>query len=471
MDKRLWQNILYQGLYQSLVVFYPILTTPIISRAFGSESLGVYSFTYSIAYYFSIVAGLGIHTHGSRIVAINREDKELLSKQFISLYSIQLFFSLFILVVYIFYVMFIANAYKRIQFLQGLVILTAMIDISWFLSGLEYFKVMTLRNAAIKLCSLILIFLFVHSKEDLDKYVLIVAGTNFLGQLSVWTIALKFFNKTPIKLMDIKEHIIPVCKLFLPVLALNSYVLIDKIILGMFRTINEVGYYENCDKLIKMPVGLSSAICAVIFPRTAYYVSKGEHIRNNELIINILRYNYIIVIPVIMGLQGMASGIVPWYMGADFIPCISFLCLLAPIIFFMITNYILRLLYFVSLKMDKEYLNSILIAVLMNIILNLSLVEKYGVYGVIVGSLCSEMAATYYLWKKSKNELKYKGLLADMGRSFVFSVIMLILIWWIGKHMMIGILTSLLQFISGFAIYAGLTICAEWFRGSRKSVG
>lgn len=467
MDKRLWKNILYQGLYQGLVVFYPILTTPLISKAFGSDVLGIYSFTYSIAYYFSIIAGLGIHTHGSRIIAINRENEKILCKQFKSLYSIQFFFSSCVLAVYVVFVLFFSDSYKETQLLQGLLIVAAMIDISWFLSGLERFKVMTLRNAAIKLCSLGLIYLLIHTKEDLNKYVLIVAGTNCLGQLSVWPVAVRFFRYKSIKLDDIKGHIIPVCKLFLPVLALNSYVLIDKVVLGIFRTINEVGYYENCDRLIRMPVGLSSAICAVVFPRAAYYVSKGENAKNDQLIMSMLRYNYIIGIPVILGLQGMASGIVPWYMGNDFLPCISYLCLLAPIIFFMITNYILRLQYFVALKRDKEYIHSILIAVMINIILNLMLVGKYGVYGVIIGSLCSEITASGYLWKKSKDELNYKALLPDIKRCLIFSIIMVIVIRVIGNHIPAGFWTSLVQIVIGIIIYGGLSLGTKWIWRNR----
>lgn len=75
MKDRLKVNILYQLSYQTLVLLYPLLTTPVISRAFGSEVYGIYGYTYSIAFYFSLIAVLGIHTYGARMVAFKRNDR------------------------------------------------------------------------------------------------------------------------------------------------------------------------------------------------------------------------------------------------------------------------------------------------------------------------------------------------------------------------------------------------------------
>lgn len=38
----------------------------------------------------------------------------------------------------------------------------------------------------------------------------------------------------------------------------------------------EVGYYENSDKLVRMPTGLVVAACAVLLPRASYFISHGD---------------------------------------------------------------------------------------------------------------------------------------------------------------------------------------------------
>ena len=97
MKNKLASNMVYQLLYQSLVVFFPLLTTPIVSRALGSELLGVYSYTYAIAYYFSLGATLGISTYGSRQIAFNRDNLQKMKSIFWQLYSIQMLCSILVI--------------------------------------------------------------------------------------------------------------------------------------------------------------------------------------------------------------------------------------------------------------------------------------------------------------------------------------------------------------------------------------
>ena len=52
--KSVKNNIIYNIIYQLLILIVPILTIPYISRVLGVDGVGIYSYTYSIVYYFSI---------------------------------------------------------------------------------------------------------------------------------------------------------------------------------------------------------------------------------------------------------------------------------------------------------------------------------------------------------------------------------------------------------------------------------
>lgn len=67
--KTLEKNFIYNVLYQLLVIVLPLITAPYIARTLGAESVGIYSYTYSVAQYFLLFAMLGISTHGNRCVA------------------------------------------------------------------------------------------------------------------------------------------------------------------------------------------------------------------------------------------------------------------------------------------------------------------------------------------------------------------------------------------------------------------
>ena len=87
--KSLQKNFLYNVLYQILLVILPLITAPYISRTLGATAVGVYSYTYSVAYYFLLIAMLGIGNHGNRSIAAVRDDRKKLNKTFSSIYSLQ----------------------------------------------------------------------------------------------------------------------------------------------------------------------------------------------------------------------------------------------------------------------------------------------------------------------------------------------------------------------------------------------
>ena len=48
------KNFIYNVIYQIFVFLIPLITTPYISRVLGVDNIGIYSYTYSIVYYFML---------------------------------------------------------------------------------------------------------------------------------------------------------------------------------------------------------------------------------------------------------------------------------------------------------------------------------------------------------------------------------------------------------------------------------
>lgn len=61
------KNFFYQSIYGVLIIILPLLTSPYIARILGAEKIGIYSYTYSVAYYFMLIAMLGIKNYGKKI--------------------------------------------------------------------------------------------------------------------------------------------------------------------------------------------------------------------------------------------------------------------------------------------------------------------------------------------------------------------------------------------------------------------
>ena len=159
-------NLIYNVIYQILILIVPFITTPYISRILSPEGLGTYSVTTAIAKYFWLFALLGMSNYGNREIAKVKDDKEKLSKMFCSLFYLQMIVSMLSLIFFIIYCIFFGlKKYDIVILCQLPYVISAMFEISWFYYGMENFKFMVIRNTVIKLITAISVFVFVKNAE------------------------------------------------------------------------------------------------------------------------------------------------------------------------------------------------------------------------------------------------------------------------------------------------------------------
>ena len=84
-------NLIYQMIYQFLNMILPLIISPYLARIIGAEGMGVYSYSYSVAYFFVIFSNLGINNLGNREIAKVRDDKEKTNQVFSNLITRYLF--------------------------------------------------------------------------------------------------------------------------------------------------------------------------------------------------------------------------------------------------------------------------------------------------------------------------------------------------------------------------------------------
>lgn len=263
------KNYLYNLFYQILIIIVPLFTTPYLSRVLGAESIGIYSYTLSITTYFILLGSLGVAKYGQREIAYVQDDKQKISKIFFEIVSMR-FITLGISLL-LFYFSFCTqgnyNVYYRILILE---IIANSLDISWFFQGLEEFKKTVVRNTIVKLASIVCIFTFVKSANDLYKYFLIYVLSTLIGNISMWMYLPKYLKKIKIKELKILQHLKPTVVLFIPQLATQLYTVLDKTMIGtIVSDKSEVGFYEQAQKLVKLLLTIATSLGAVMAPRMA----------------------------------------------------------------------------------------------------------------------------------------------------------------------------------------------------------
>lgn len=72
---KLRKNFFYNIIYQVLILILPLITVPYVARVLGADGVGIHSYTYSISYYFMLIAMLGLNNYGNRSIAKVRDNK------------------------------------------------------------------------------------------------------------------------------------------------------------------------------------------------------------------------------------------------------------------------------------------------------------------------------------------------------------------------------------------------------------
>ena len=118
MSESIKKNYLYSLGYQILNIIVPVFTIPYISRIFGAEGLGIYSYTSSIAQYFVLFALLGLNNYGTRAIAIVRDDFSKLNKTFSEIYAMQVVTGTLAVLFYCLYILLSSDANYQLYFLM-----------------------------------------------------------------------------------------------------------------------------------------------------------------------------------------------------------------------------------------------------------------------------------------------------------------------------------------------------------------
>lgn len=452
------KNFLYNILYQLLVLILPLITIPYVSRVLGADGIGQYSYTYSIVYYFMMISMLGINNYGNRTIAKVRDNKDQLSKNFFEIYSIQIFMSILMILCYFVYVMLFSSDFMTISILQMIYLFSCMFDINWFFFGLEKFKVTVTRSTILKILSLILIFIFVKDKSDVWLYTLILSGSTLLSQLLLLPFLLKEVLVVKINFDGIKKHIKPCLILFIPVISISLYKVMDKIMLGSMTTISEVGYYEQAEKIINVPMGIVTALGTVMLPRISNLVSKGnkkEVLRYIEISIDFMMF---LAFPICFGLIAVAKDFVPIFMGEQFIKTAIILEYLSIVVIFISFANVIRKQYLVPMERDKVFILSVLIGALVNLIINFILIPKYQSIGACIGTIIAEFTVMLIQVIAVRRELYIKKYIKNIIPFFVTSLIMYIIISLFKYLNISSFIRIVLQIIVGCLIYFALNV-------------
>lgn len=423
-NKSITKNYIYNIIYQVLIIALPVITTPYISRVLGPKNLGIHSFTVSIVTYFILFGSLGISLYGQREIAYNAHNKRRFSKVFWEIFLLRLITMVISLFVFYIFFVFKQSDYKIFYIILSLDFFSNILDISWFFQGLEEFKTTVIVNVIIKILSVISIFLFVKTDQDLVKYFLIYSSSAILGNISLWFYLFKIIVKVNILDLNILKHLKPTILLFIPQIAIKVYTVLDRTMIGLLTDMTQVGLYEQAYKIISILLALVTSLGIVMIPRIANLYAK----KNSKEIILRLRKSFHIVwflgLPIMFGLLGIASNFVPWFFGSEFINIIPIFRIGSLLIIAIGLNNITGMQYLIPIGKQNYFTISVIIGAIINFIGNYFCIRLYGAVGAIIFSVIAEFSIFLVQLFIVKKDIVIKDVVKEMPHCLISSLIM-----------------------------------------------
>lgn len=420
------KNIGYQTVYQVITMAIPIITSPYLSRVLGASQLGVFSFTLSIANYFVLFSLLGTEKYGARSVAASKACRETLNSQFTSIFSLQSLSAAICLLVYILYVSFICSDNRTIAFIQTLEIIGALFNISWLYYGTGKFKETTFRSLAIKLLSAGSIFVFVNTQQDLWKYALISGLGTVVSNLILWCKLDEIANFARVNIYEVLSHLKPSLMLFIPIVAMSIYHVLDKTMLGIMSDYQNGGYYYNVDKVINIPMGIISGISVVMLPKFSEIVEFGTEKQYNYLFSKSLILTLALAIFMTCGIVAIAREFVPVFFGEGYEPCVVLIQVLAIVVVIKTVSFTIRYQYLIPKRKEKQYIASVLVGAIVDLIANLLLIPRYGAMGAVIGTVLAELSACIVQIIYVRNEVQITQELIGCVPFIIIATVMIV---------------------------------------------
>jgi len=454
---RVVKNYLYNAFYQVFILIVPLITTPYLARVLGPKGVGINSYTNSIIQYFILFGSIGVSLYGNRQIAFVRDDRKKISQTFYEIFFMRLITILFACLIFGIFVIFV-NRYKIYYLAQSVSIIAAAFDISWFFMGVENFAITVFRNMIIKIITLISIFVFVKSYKDLTVYILILSLSLLLGNLTLFPSLQKYVDKPIFSSLKIWKHFWPSFVLFIPQIATQIYLVLNKTMLGSMISVQSAGYFDQSDKMIKMILAVVTATGTVMLPHVANAFAKGEHKKINNYLYRCFSFVTAVSVPMMFGLAAVTRKFVPLFFTSKFNNVIPIMMIESVIILLIAWSNAIGTQFLLPTKQTKSYTLSVIFGALVNLVSNIPLILLFGSVGAAIATVLSELTVTIYQLIVVRNQIDYKKLFTDLYKYLFSGVVMFIVVFYGDRLLPNNWISLIVEVISGIIVYLMLLV-------------
>lgn len=461
--------VVFIGIFISKLAFY--LYRVIIARHFGPEDYGLFSLAVMILNLFVVLSMLGLSEGLVRFVSFYRGKKQTdrisyllkFSKKFLIFSSILSALLLFFLSSIISKSIF--HDSNLIIFLQiSSIIIPFWVFSNVYLSVIRAFEkismysfIANILQSVVKLAVLVLlVILGFKSNSIMSSYfigtVVIFIVSDYICKKRFSELFKNYALKKEAKNKIRKELLSYSLPLMFSNILLIVYYWVDSFILGYFKGTYEVGIYNAA-----VPIVILFGVIPDLFIQLFYPLVTKEFSRKNfelvkEVSKQVAKWIFILVLPLFLIVFIFPGAVINLLFGKEYLSAVTALRILSFGGFISIFIGFLTTLLSMAGKSKTIFINMIATS-LINLVLNIILVPRYGLNGAAVSTTIMWVIFTFILFYEVNKAINFVPLRRKMLRILLVSLIPTSLLLLVKSFFAINMVTLILLGVFFFLVY------------------
>lgn len=375
-------------------IIIPYLILIYITRVLSPSGYGTFSFVLAFIGYFQTIIDYGFNLTGARQIAKVSENPKKLSHVYSSIMSAKfLLFGLTILpLLFLTFIVPSINEYRVLVWIMCITLLGYTIMPTWLYQGMQKVKSMTLISVLVRTVFVVSVFIFVNDTNDVWIYALLYGISFFaIGIVSIicaGKIMVVQYHK--VSLNDIKAMLKDGYYVFTSSIVISISGKTGILMLGLFYTNVEVGYYSGAIKIAGVITALFQPISQALFPYFSNEYGHSFHIGYNK-VIKLFSW----VLPVFFGMTLIVvlfrDSIVQLVLGNEYVASVGYLAVLAFLPILSIISNMMGTQILVASGHNKEYSRAFLRGSIGYVFFFIILTYFYATWGTVVATILGEI--------------------------------------------------------------------------------
>ena len=465
MARSVKTNYIFNLINTLTQVLLPLITFPYASRILLPDGIGLVNSFASIINVIILCSSLGIPLYAIKEVAKVRDNIKNLNIVTTEILSLHGLLTLVGYVAVLILSVLVPKIHADISLflLLSLSIVFTTIGCEWFYQAVEDFKYITIRGIIIRCLSIVFLFLFVKTKDDVFFYAVFtvfgVLGSNLFN----------FFRlRRYIKLQYISigelhpfKHLQGVVKIFVFYIVTSIYVQLNTVFLGFFQSDATAGFYTAAMKLNLTAITINYSLANVMLPRLSNLLANKDMSKFEEMSQKSYNFSFALTLPMSVGLIFISPYAMILLSGVEFAPSILVSQIMSFTIFFIALSNVMGIQMLYPLGHMSKVIKCVTLGCLVDIIACLIFIPLFAQNGASLAYLIAEAMVTISMFIIGRKILPIKYF-EKSHLIYIFAVGIMTIVLWAESFIQINYIIKLfIMVLSGFCVYTSILFMAK----------